>query len=106
MNNRSEIRWAPFESIFHSKEVIDDLTQKKEIHSKPTLSEDELEVLERNILEAIHTKSYVQILFYYKGKNFVKTGRIVHILKPSLQIVFEDHTSLYFEQVLGLQFIN
>ncbi len=106
MNNRQNIRWLPFESLFSTKEVIEELEQKKSLHTKPILSEDELELLEKQILEAYHTKSLVKISFYSQGKEKSKIGFITAILKQQLQIYFSDHTSLYFEQILKLEFLE
>ena len=42
MNNRNEIKWAPFESLFQTNEIVQELERKRTIHEKPVLSEDEL----------------------------------------------------------------
>lgn len=98
MNNRNEIKWAPFESLFQSKDVIQELVKKKSFHEKPILSEDELLELEKNVLFAYHTRSKIQIFYYYQGLTYQKTGIITAI--DSNKLFFQDHSSLYFEQIL------
>ncbi len=104
MNKRNQIRWMPFESIFHSKEIISEIETKKNIHQKPTLSEDELDCLSKILLEAIHTRARVKVLFYYNGQEYIKTGKIITI-ENNMRIFFEDHSSLYFEQILNLELL-
>ena len=103
MHNRETIRWAPFESIFHTKEVLSEIELQKQIHPKPILSEEEIEILEKKILEAIHTQSTVKVTYYYKGLEYSKIGKITRI--QSSKLFFDDHSSLYFEQILNLQIL-
>ncbi len=103
MKKREEIRWAPFESVFSTKEIIKEIIEKKEKQPKPILSEDEFLDLEKKILEAIHTQEKVKITYYYNGRIYHKIGIISTILKNSFQILFQDKTSLYFEQILEIK---
>lgn len=103
MNNREEIKWAPFDSLFHSSEVLKELQQKQKVVSKPLLSEDELKCLEENILRASHTQELVEVEYYFKGLIYHKQGIIDFIKKNDLKIYFQDHSSLYFEQILNIK---
>ena len=98
MNNRSEIKWAPFESLFQTKDVMQELERKKAFHEKPILSEDEMEELEKNVLFAYHTRSKIQISYYYQGLTYQKEEIITAI--DSNKLFFQDHSSLYFEQIV------
>ncbi|HIQ94028.1 TPA: YolD-like family protein [Candidatus Ventrenecus stercoripullorum] len=98
MNNRNEIKWTPFESLFQTKDVMQELERKKAIHEKPVLSEDELLEIEKNVLFAYHTRSQIQISYYYQGLTYQKAGIITAI--DSNKLFFQDHSSLYFEQIL------
>lgn len=98
MNNRGEIKWAPFESLFQSEDVIKELERKKKKHDKPILSEDELAEIEKNVLFSYHTHSRIKVLYYYQGFNYQKQGIITAI--DSNKVFFQDHSSLYFEQIL------
>ena len=56
MNNRNEIKWTPFESLFQTKDVIQELVKKKSLHEKPVLSEDELLEYNRILGDKIELK--------------------------------------------------
>ena len=75
-----------------------ELVKKKSLHEKPVLSEDELFELEKNVLFAYHTRSQIQISYYYQGLTYQKEGIITAI--DSNKLFFQDHSSLYFEQIL------
>lgn len=103
MSNRGEIKWAPFESLFQVKDVLSELELNRQKEIKPVLSEDELQMIEATLLEAFHTKSYVLVRYYYQGFYYQKKGIIENISQK--QIFFQDHSSLYFEQILHVSFV-
>ncbi len=105
MNNRGEIRWAPFQSILNVNDTMEELERKRNKTSKPILSTDELEQLERKILNAFHTRSFIEVTYYYQGIIYKKKGVISHISQNDFKVYFIDHTSLYFEQLLNVIFI-
>jgi len=105
MHNREEIKWAPFESLLKSENVLKELEKEKKFTSKKNLSSDELESLERKIKEAFHTHSYIEIEYYDQGFYAKKKGIISDILINHSKIFFQDHTSLYFEQILDIHFL-
>jgi len=98
-------KWAPFQSVLNTKSVLLEIQKKKEKKEKPILSSDELELLERNLLEAFHTGSPILVKYYYNGFFYQKSGTISHVSKTDFKIYFSDHTSLYFEQIMDLIFI-
>ncbi len=105
MNNREEIKWAPFQSIVNTNTIIKELELQKKVQQKPILSSDNLEEIERNILNALHTKSKIKIDYYYNGFIYHKIGIINRIDQNTFKIYFKDYSSLYFEQILKIQFI-
>lgn len=103
MNNyRNEVKWAPFESLYKTSEILEELEQNQRKCAKPVLSEDELHIIEQNILSASHTKETILIEYYFNGCIFTKKGKISSIRKNDLKIFFQDQTSLYFEQILSV----
>ena len=100
MNNRQEIRWAPFESVLNTTTILNELKEENQKKEKPLLSSDELDELERKILNAYHTKMKIKVTYYYQGFCYEKVGIITHISKETSKIFFLDYTSLYFEQIL------
>lgn len=104
MSSRNEIKWAPFESLFHTQSVINELELQKRRCSKPILSSDTIEELENNILIAYHTKAVIKILYYYQGLYYEKKGRITSLSRYPSKI-YLDSIPFYFEQIVQLEFI-
>jgi len=105
MSRRETIKWAPFQSVINTANVVKELEEKRNIHQKPILSCDDLEKIEQNILYAYHTKSFIQVVYYTKGMEYIKKGVITHLSKQSFKVFFDDATFLYFEQILKVEFI-
>ncbi len=101
MSRRGEYVWAPFQSLFPTNQVLNEIKVKKKIHSKPTLSEDEINSISNTLMSAYHTKEKITINYYYQGLEYTKTGIIVNI--SNSKIYFKDKSSLYFEQILKVQ---
>lgn len=101
MNNRNEIKWLPFNSLIPSNEVIKNLRIKRNAKLMPTLSEDEIENLERLIKKAFHTKEKILVTYFWQDQFYTKLGIITNINQN--KIYFNDHTSLYFDQILKIK---
>ncbi len=106
MNRKREnSKWAPFESLFRTKDVEQEITKEKEKCSKPTLSEDTLLENEKKLLDAYHTKSEIKITYYYNGYIYEKSSSIAFLNYQNIEIFLKDHTTLYFEQILKIIFL-
>ena len=103
MSRRGEYKWAPFQSLFNTNKVLEEIKTQKKIHPKPILSEDEINLLEKALICAYHTKAKVIINNYYKGLQYNKTSIIINITNN--KIYFQDKTSLYFEQILKITIV-
>ena len=103
--NRENIKWAPFESFFHSKDLEKEILEEKSLCSKPILSEDNLEILEKKVLSAYHTKAFIFLKFFLHGHIDSKKSYITFLDFHQRKIFLEDHTSIYFEQILDMKFL-
>ena len=102
---RENIKWAPFESLFHSKDLEQEITKEKLKCSKPTLSEDTLIENEKKLLDAYHTQAEIKITYYYNGYIYEKKSSISFLNYQNTEIFLKDHTTLYFEQILKIIFL-
>lgn len=103
--NRNEIKWQSFDALTSSQVVLKNLEQQRKKISKPTLSDDEKEVLESLIMEAWHTKEIICCHYFWNGNIFTKTGIIKEISQQKRKIFFQDQTSLYFEQLISIEIL-
>ena len=102
---RNQKKWQPFESLFHQAEVIKELNEKRNFLSKPILSEDEEIEIENSLKEAYRTKNPIILTYYYQGRILKAKGLITFLNPKTSQIFFQNHFSLYFEQILQVSFL-
>lgn len=99
-------KWMPFDSVYSSKDALKHLLLEKNKVSKPFLSNEQLEILEKQIWEALHTQSLIQIVYFFQGKyNKKENVFITKIYPEKKKIIFSDNSSLYFEQIIKISFI-
>lgn len=104
--NRNEIKWLPFNSLIRANDVIKELQTKRNYKQMPILSEDELQNIEVMIKKAFHTKEKIQVIYFWQNNYYTKLGIIIKISTNNQQIFFDDHTSLYFEQILKIKLFS
>ena len=102
--NRESAKWAPFESLFKTKDFLEEYESKLLLHPKPLLSEDELSELETSLLDAYHTQEKVEVTYYYQGRDYHKQG-IIRLIAQG-KVYFGDSTSLYLDQILKIKDTN
>ena len=104
MNKRLEIKWQPFNAIISGNKVIKELEEKRNKQIMPILSDDEKWTLESKIKKAYHTHEKIEVLYFWENQFFTKLGFINSIDTFHSKIYFQDNTSLYFEQLIEINF--
>jgi len=103
MQDRSYIKWAPFNSLISDKVIIKEITHKKNIVDKPTLSEDQIEYLNDKIFEA-YTNHIKVNLSIYKNQNVIKLVGFVNNINVSKKYITFNNTHIYFNQILNISY--
>lgn len=101
MRNRDYIKWAPFNSVVNSKNVINDLIAQKRKVLKPTLSQDQIDYLNDKIFEA-YTNHMKVNLFIYKNENVIKLIGFVNNINVSKKYITFNKTHIFFNQILKI----
>ena len=99
---RAEIKWSPFESLFHAQDITKEIATEKAKRTKPILSEEQKNENEKRLLRAYHTQEEIQISYFYKGFIYQKKTYIIYINSTQKAIYLADHTTLYFDQIIHL----
>ncbi len=101
--DRGIIKWQPFNSCFNPDLVIEALNKERDKINYPTLSEDQLNVLEFKIKEAFELQIFVNIEYYYAGKIQNIAGQIIgfNINKNKILI---NNQEIYFKQILKISY--
>lgn len=101
MQDRKCIKWAPFNSIINDKLIIHEILTKKEKKTKPTLSEDQIELLNEKIFEA-YTNHIKINLFIFKNENIYKLIGFVNNINISKKYITFNNTHIYFNQIIDV----
>ena len=72
MSRLEDTKWHAFESLYKTKEVLNELNRKRSYHEKPLLSEDEKSEIENKLLTFFHSGEIIILIFYREGYFYQK----------------------------------
>ena len=98
--NRGCIKWAPFNSVINTKEILSDMEKNKH-DIMPTLSEEQTNNLEKKIISAYYEQIPVNITFFFNNKIVNKNDTIKKIDFTYHKIYFNNFV-LLFDQIISL----
>ena len=99
--DRGMIKWQPFNSVFSSKDIINSILKEKEKTEKPILSSDEINLIEKKLIDAFYCQNKIIIHYYTNG--IIKTinsqiKKIDYITK----IIYLNNIKLSFYQIISI----
>lgn len=101
MIDRGIIKWQPFDSCYSSEKIVKEIQKDKEKISFPTLSTDQLEVIDETIRSAYQLQLPVQIKYFYNGVIYQASGKIKGISLQEKKI-YLNNKSIYLKQILKI----
>ena len=99
-NNRGAIKWAPFNSVINTKDMINDIYSSK-VDVMPTLSDDQTNNLEKQIINAYYEQTQITIKFFYNNKIINYNGTIKKI-DFTYHKIYLNNFVLLFDQIIIL----
>lgn len=105
MHNRNEVKWNPFNSLINGTKIITDLDKEHQKFSKPTLSEDQLNEISQKLINAITTKSLINIKYYENGEFYNLKGIINYFNKTNHYLKI-NHKIIYLSQIIDIKQIT
>ena len=103
MQDRS-IKWAPFDSVINSTNTLNEVNNKRNIITKPILSDDQIELLNERIFESFTNHIKINLYIYSNEKILKLNGYINNINKYKKCITFNKNY-IYFNQILKIDII-
>lgn len=101
--DRGFIKWMPFDSVTSTKNLLKNIVQEKNIIKMPTLSEEQINLNENNILRALHNNEDVKIIYFKNNKVYRLTTKIKNIQTTSKKIILANNNHLYFSQIISVK---
>ena len=101
MHNRNEVKWNPFNSLINGTKIIKELNNEHQKISKPILSEDQLNEISQKLIEALTTKSLINIKYYENGEFHNLKGIINYFNKQKNSITI-NYNTIYLTQIIDI----
>lgn len=102
MHDRGIIKWQPFNSVSSSKEEMIKLNHLKEKTKLPILDDEQINLIEKKIIEAYYLKNPILITYYQNGYFYNLNSDIKKIDCLHKIIYFTNGISLYFTQIIKI----
>ena len=101
--DRGMIKYQPFDSLTNSLYMKHELAMKKNKVIKPTLSEDQLEIIDLKIKEAYYNKDNIKIFYYSNNKIISIVDKILKIDNIKKIIVLNNNTKIFYKQIVDVK---
>lgn len=103
MHNRGQIKWQAFESLYKTKEVKEDLVNKKNYARMPDLSPDQYNELEETLKWAYSRGNVVLLTFYRYPKFYLIADKIKMIDNSLKKIYLESGKVISMHQIVKIK---
>ena len=101
MQDRGYKKWAPFSSVINGKILINELLKDKSKINKPTLSEDQIEILNEKIFEA-YTNHLKVKLSIFKNMNIIEIIGYINNINPTKKYITFNNNYIYLNQIINI----
>jgi hypothetical protein len=99
--DRGFIKWQPFQSVISTSEIMSDL-KKREKLEKPILFPEEMEEINKKIIEAYYSKNKVMITIYEQNK-IKKIEATITKIDSTLNIIeLNNSKKISFYQIINI----
>lgn len=100
--DRGFIKWQPFNSVVPNKNILNKIKEQEHI-PKPTLFPEEIEILNKEILEAYYSKNLIELTIY-ESNQIKKYESIITKIDSSNNIIhLKNNKAIYFNQIIHLR---
>jgi len=102
MHDRGMIKWMPFNSVINGKDLVNSIEKEKNKIVKPTLSDEQIQDIENNILESMINKIPLNFTIYQGGFTKEIKGIVINIDSIKQKIYLDNHQYLYFREIISV----
>ncbi len=104
--DRGLVKWGAFDALIGYTSMLQEMRYKLGKKSRPELSEDALETLDRNLRTAAHEKTEVEIRYYKDGYFRTTFGTIWKLDFEQRTVVLSTREKLSADDIMEIDFIN
>ena len=98
--DRGIIKWAPFDTLISYQEVLSAMKYERGKADKPILSDDQYEILDRTISEAMMRKQMIHVTYYENGYFKMMYGLLKAYDDIKKALVFREGFLIKINQIM------
>lgn len=102
MQDRSYIKWAPFNSLINDKILIESKIKNNKKISKPILSEDQLNYINEKLFDA-YINHYKVNLSIYKNESIIWITGFINNINTIKKTITFNNNYIYFNQIIDIK---
>ncbi len=100
--DRGFIKWQPFNSVVPNKDILTNIKNEEHI-PKPILFPEEIEELNKEILDAYYSHNLIELTIYENNKLKKYESIITKIDSNTNIIHLNNHKTIYFNQIIHIK---
>ena len=101
MQDRGYKKWQPFNSIINGNQIVQEIIKNKTKVIKPTLSEEQIELLNDKIFEA-YTNHIKIKLFIFKNMNIIELIGYINNINETKKYITFNNSYIYLNQIINI----
>ena len=99
--DRGLIKWAPFDALTGHSSMLEDMIYNLSKKEKNTLSDDEYQEINNNILEAYEKHKTIYIDYFEEGYTFSTFGIIKQLNSVKKELILDTGETINFDSIIG-----
>lgn len=98
--DRGMIKWAPFNSVVNSKEIVNQILKEKSKITIPKISEEQKNNNEQNIINAYYENIKIKIEYFYAGR-ILKINDYIKKIDFTFNKIYFNNKIILFDQIIN-----
>ncbi|MDD3113356.1 MAG: YolD-like family protein [Candidatus Izemoplasmatales bacterium] len=100
--DRGIIKWAPFDALVGYHSLLEEMKYRLGKKEKPRLSDDDLEELNRNLMQALKESREIEIRYYHDGYIHSTFGKLKKVDYANKQLILTTFETLEAENIVEI----
>jgi hypothetical protein len=102
--DRGILKWCPYDALVGYSSMLSEMRFRLGKKERPSLSDDALEELNRNLHEAIETKKDIELRYYHDGYIRFTFGSVKKIDYAKKEITLSTWEKFQAEDIIEISF--
>ncbi|MBE6155143.1 MAG: YolD-like family protein [Firmicutes bacterium] len=99
--DRGMIKWQPFNSVISSKQMVNEVLNKKNKIKMPLLSDEQRKIIEDKIIIAYYENESVILSYYYQG-NILHLNEKIKKIDFTYRKIYFNNKTIIFDQIISV----